>query len=54
LYNTAKDKLQEKELDIFDQIAQNLKKYTWPASKDKFQDYYNRELYNIGKITVLE
>ena len=54
LYNTAKERPQEKELDVFDQIAQNLKKYTWPASQDEFQDYCNRELYDIGKMTALE
>jgi hypothetical protein len=54
LYNNVTKKLQEKELDIFDQIAQDLRKYTRPASQDKFQDYSSRELYNIGKITVLE
>jgi len=28
LYDAAEDKPQEKELDVFDQIAQNLRKYT--------------------------
>jgi hAT family C-terminal dimerisation region len=53
-YDAAKDKPQEKELDVFDQIAQNLKKYTQPASQDEFQDYCNGEPYDIGKMTALE
>ena len=53
-YDTTKDKPQEKELDVFDQIAQNLKKYTRPASQDEFQDYCNGEPYDIGKMTALE
>ena len=53
LYSSS-EKGKEKELDIFNQIAQDLEKYTQPTSQDEFQDYYSRELYNIGKITALE
>ena len=53
-YDAAKDRLQEKELDVFDQIAQNLKKYTRPASQDEFQDHCSGEPYDIGKITALK
>ena len=53
LYNSS-EKEKEKELDVFDQIAQDLRKYTQPASQDEFQDYCSRELYNIGKMTALE
>jgi hypothetical protein len=54
LYDAAKDRLQEKELNVFNQIAQNLGKYTQLASQDEFQDYYNREPYDIRKMTALE
>ena len=30
------EKKKEKKLNMFDQIAQDLKKYTWLASQDKF------------------
>jgi hypothetical protein len=51
LYDKASE---EQELDIFDQIAQKLGKYTRPASQDKYQDYIHRELYNIGKMPALQ
>jgi hypothetical protein len=50
----SSEKGKEKELDIFDQIAQDLGKYTRPASQDEFQDYCNGEPYDIGKMTALE
>jgi hypothetical protein len=53
LYDTAYQE-QEQELDTFDQIAQSLGKYARPASQDKYQDYCNRELYNIGKMPALK
>ena len=49
-----KKKKKEKKLDIFDQIAQNLEKYTWSASQNEFLDYHIRNLYDIEKMTVLE
>jgi hAT family C-terminal dimerisation region len=42
-----------KELDAFDQIAQNLGKYTRPASQDEYQDYTSGEPYDIGKMPAL-
>ena len=30
----------EQELDVFNQIAQKLGKYTWLASQDEYQDSY--------------
>jgi hypothetical protein len=50
----SSEKEKEKELDVFDQIAQDLRKYTRPASQDEFQDYCSGEPYDIGKITALE
>jgi hAT family C-terminal dimerisation region len=47
-------KEKEKELDEFDQIAQNLGKYTRPASQDEFLDYRTMEPHDIGKMTALE
>jgi hypothetical protein len=44
---------EEQELDVFDQIAQNLGKYTRLASQDEYQDYIHREPYDIGKIPAL-
>jgi hAT family C-terminal dimerisation region len=44
----------EKELDVFDQIAQDLEKYTQPASQDEFEDYCTKEPYSIGEMTALE
>ena len=49
-----KKKKKEKKLDMFDQIAQNLKKYTWLASQNEFLDYYIRDSYDIEKMTTLE
>jgi hAT family C-terminal dimerisation region len=45
---------QEKELDVFDQIAQKLEKYARPASQDEYQDYCNGEPYDIGKTPALK
>jgi hAT family C-terminal dimerisation region len=39
---------------VFDQIAQDLGKYTQPASQDKYQDNTNGEPYDIGKMIALE
>ena len=44
---------QNKELDVFDQIAQDLGKYTRPASQDEFEDYCSKEPYDIGKTPAL-
>jgi hypothetical protein len=43
----------EQELDVFNQIAQKLGKYTWLASQDEYQDYIHRELYDIRKMLAL-
>jgi hypothetical protein len=43
----------EKELDVFDQIAQGLKKHTQPSSEDEYQDYTCLEPYDLGKTTAL-
>ena len=48
------EKRKEKKLDMFDQIAQDLEKYIQSASQDEYEDYCNRELYDIRKMTVLE
>lgn len=48
------EKEKEKELEVFDQIAQDLGKYTRPTSSDEFQDYCNKEPYDIGRMTALE
>jgi len=42
-----------KELDEFDRIAQNLGKYTRPASQDENQDYASGEPCDIGKVPAL-
>jgi hypothetical protein len=47
-------KLPEKELDVFDQIAQGLKKHTRPSSEDEYQDYTCLEPYDLGKTTALQ
>ena len=44
----------KKKLDMFDQIAQNLEKYTWLASQDEFLNYCIRNSYDIEKMTALE
>ena len=49
-----KKKKKEKKLDIFDQIAQNLEKYTQSASQNEFLDYHIRNSYDIEKMTALE
>ena len=54
LVSMKKKKKKEKKLDVFDQIAQNLEKYTWSASQDEFLDYHIRNLYDIEKMTALE
>ena len=53
LYNHS-EKKKEKKLDVFDQIAQDLEKYTQLASQDEFQDYISKKSYDIEKMTVLE
>ena len=52
-YNSS-EKEKEKELDVFDQIAQDLGKYAWLTSQDEFQDYCNKNFYDIRKMTILE
>ena len=52
-YNSS-EKKKEKKLDVFDQIAQDLEKYAQSTSQDEFQNYCNKNLYDIRKITVFE
>ena len=52
-YNSS-EKGKEKELDVFDEISQDLWKYNYLASQDKFKDYYSKQPDDIGKITVLK
>jgi hypothetical protein len=51
---TSTKKPPKKELNVFDQIAYNLKKHTWLSSQDKYQDYTYLELYNLRKTTALQ
>ena len=44
----------KKKLDVFNQIIQNLEKYTQSASQDEFLNYHIRNLYDIKKMTALE
>ena len=44
----------EKELDVFDQIAHNLKKHTRPSSLDEYQDYQHLEPFDLGKTTAIQ
>ena len=48
------EKKKEKELDVFDQIAQDLKKYMWSANQDEFLDYHIKDSYDIEKMIALE
>jgi hAT family C-terminal dimerisation region len=54
LSNTIEERLPERELDMFDQIAQGLKKYSRPSSQDEYRDYTCMELYDIREVTALE
>ena len=49
-----KKKKKEKKLNMFDQIAQNLEKYTQSISQDEFLDYYIRDSYDIKKMIALK
>ena len=40
LSDTIEERLPEKELNMFDQIAQGLKKYTWPQVKISIKTTY--------------
>ena len=42
------------ELDVYDQIAEDLWKYTWSSSQNKFENYIDKELCAIEKTTFLE
>ena len=53
LYDNS-EKKKEKKLDIFNQIMQDLEKYTWSASQDEYEDYCDRKSYDIEKMTALE
>jgi hypothetical protein len=45
---------QDQDLDAFDRIAQNLGKYTRPASQDEYEDYSNGDPHDIGPLSALE
>ena len=53
VYNSS-EKKKEKKLDMFDQIAQDLEKYAWLTSQDEFQNYCNKNFYDIRKMMILE
>ena len=53
VYNNS-EKKKEKKLDVFDWIAQDLEKYAWLTSQDEFQNYCNKNLYDIRKMMILE
>jgi hypothetical protein len=44
---------EEKELNAFNRIAQDLGKYMRPSSQDEYQDYTNQAPYDIGKMSAL-
>ena len=53
VYNNS-EKKKEKKFNVFDQIAQNLEKYAQSINQNKFQNYCNKNFYDIEKMTVLE
>ena len=53
LYNKLPSQQPPKELDKFDKVTQNLRKYYRPTSQDEYQDYISGELYDIGKMSAL-
>ena len=48
------EKKKEKKLDVFNQITQDLEKYTQSVSQDEFQDYCSKKSYDIEKMTAFE
>ncbi len=44
---------EEKELDAFDRIGQDLGKYMRPSSQDEYGDYTDQPSYDIGKMSAL-
>ena len=53
VYNNS-EKKKEKKLDVFNQIAQDLEKYAWLISQNEFQNYCNKNFYDIEKMMILE
>jgi len=53
VYNSS-EKKKEKKLDMFNWIAQDLEKYAQLTSQDEFQNYCNKNLYDIRKMMTLE
>ena len=51
VYNNSEKK---KKLDVFNQIAQDLEKYVQLTNQNEFQNYCNKNLYNIRKMTAFE
>ena len=49
-----KKKPPEKQLNVFDQIAHGLKKYTRPSSQDEYQDYQCFDSCDLGKTIALQ
>jgi hypothetical protein len=52
-YNRPSSQQPPKELDKFDKVTQNLRKYYRPTSQDEYQDYISGEPYDIGKMSAL-
>jgi hypothetical protein len=50
---TQRKPKEEKELDVFDQIGQDLRKYMQPSNQDEYQNYIDQLSYDIGKMSVL-
>jgi hypothetical protein len=53
-FSFHESRIQKQKLNILDQITQKLEKYAQSVSQNKYQNYYNRESYDIGKISALK
>jgi hypothetical protein len=51
---SLQERSEERELDMFDQIAQKLERYARSIEQDEYQDYCNGEPHDIGKTSALE
>jgi hypothetical protein len=52
-YKVQRKPEEEKELDAFDRISQDLGKYIRPSSQDEYRDYTDQLPYDIGKMSAL-
>jgi hypothetical protein len=52
-YDKTPSQAQERELDAYSQIAQELEGYPQPADEDEFEDYCDRQLCDIGERPAL-